>query len=291
MHEEKNIGGGAEYPGSDEQKISEMLLGLERVEAPKDFDFRLKARLANARPEQYRMPGLFPILKYAMPLALFLVVGAGVMLNGWYANWQAPNVAVADVSGEEESSGQSAVNTSQLLVPGTPSPSIPALPANRVVPNTTGPLLAVSGPSSEIRENPGPRIPVRSEPTPSGGSRLMGGGNENIEIRLPKGFEANNTNTSLVKEPVLPVKPIAVIDALRSIGIEANLESGKWIVKAVKEAELAGRMGMKAGDQIESIDGGTIDGGTVFNSGSFKVKTIRVRRSGSSIDLEMPKPE
>lgn len=54
-HENNNIGGRAEHPGSDEQKISQLLGGLKRVEAPPDFEFRLKAgSQMHGRPSEAR---------------------------------------------------------------------------------------------------------------------------------------------------------------------------------------------------------------------------------------------
>lgn len=278
-HENKNIGGGQAHTEPDERKVAEMLGGLKRVEAPGDFDFHLKARILKTRPADYRRASLLPILKYAMPMALFLVVGAGLVLNGWYTNWRSPDLTVS--TGEADNKDP---------VPVAPdSGSVPiSVPSAEVQPSRAAPLpqLAVKAPSSVPIVRPDRDDPVRGGAVSSGGSRLMGGGNENIEVRRERGFEANNSNTALVSSPILPVKPVTIRDALRSIGIEAELENGTWKVSTVKTTEIAGRMGVRPGDRVESIDGQAIDGSTTYKDGAFKVKSMRVTRDGKATDLE-----
>ena len=86
-------------------------------------------------------------------------------------------------------------------------------------------------------------------------------------------------------------KPVALPDALQSIGIEVELEENKWKVKSVKGSTIGEMLGVKAGDKLESIDGQVLDNKTVFKDGSFKVKTIRVRRGETAVDLQMKKPQ
>jgi len=288
-HEEKNIGGGAEHPGSDEQKISILLSGLQRVEAPKDFDFHLKARIANAKPEEYRKSGLLPILKYAMPLALLLVVGAGIMVNSSYVNWQTPTVA------------------------GGPAPSRTDVPQQALQPESGTDGQAASTPETKVPvvdPNLEPGMELAAQP-PAGGSNDFGLP-KTATPRAPAGFSADkglkpaptpvippefrtgNINTSSNRSIVpigMAAKPLSVRSALESIGVEADIDENKWKVKSVKDSTIAAQMGLKAGDKIESIDGKAIDDKTVYKDGSFKVKTIRVRRGEAAVDLELPKPK
>ena len=70
-----------EVLNADEQNVARLLLGLKRVDAPKDFDFHLKARIANATPAVLRPVRFFPVLKYGVPLALFLLIGERVRID------------------------------------------------------------------------------------------------------------------------------------------------------------------------------------------------------------------
>ncbi len=62
----------------DRQKLRQMIAGLEAIEAPGDFDFRLRARLANLRDERVSAFSSFgfglPSIALAV-LAILLVVG------------------------------------------------------------------------------------------------------------------------------------------------------------------------------------------------------------------------
>ncbi|MEO7673391.1 MAG: hypothetical protein ABIU09_04855 [Pyrinomonadaceae bacterium] len=93
-YENKNkLAGETEILSSDEQNVSRLLSNLKRVDAPKDFDFHLKARIANASPADYQTVRLFPVLKYAFPLALFLLIGGAFILNSSFSGWNVPAVA------------------------------------------------------------------------------------------------------------------------------------------------------------------------------------------------------
>jgi len=288
-HEHKNIGGGAEHPGSDEQKISALLSGLQRVEAPKDFDFHLKARIANAKPADYQKAGMFPILRYAMPLGLFLAVGVGVMVNSSYNSWQTPTVADGSMppnNGAVTATGPAPTDSNEIVVPT--ADLTPAVgPDGQRSPQLAGQPGAVQGSSRDIVERgmPAPIVPpgfsadrtVRPAPTPI----------------IPPEFRGNSNSTTIstVAPPEMASKPVALADALQSIGIEVELEENKWKVKSVKGSTIGELLGVKAGDRLESIDGRAVDDKTVYKDGSFKVKTIRVRRGETAVDLQMKKPQ
>mgnify|MGYP003536088986 CR=1 FL=1 len=97
-------------------------------------------------------------------------------------------------------------------------------------------------------------------------------------------------NLPLVREPPREKERGAVIGcriaSIEVVGIEAELENGTWKVSTVKTTEIAGRMGVRPGDRVESIDGQAIDGSTTYKDGAFKVKSMRVTRDGKATDLE-----
>jgi len=66
----------------DRLKLRQMIAGLETVEAPGDFDFRLRARLANLRAER---PAAFSSFGFGLPsialVVLAMLVGVGLYLR------------------------------------------------------------------------------------------------------------------------------------------------------------------------------------------------------------------
>lgn len=270
-HEKQNIGGGAEHPGSDEQMIAQILGDLRRVEAPSDFEFRLKARIANAKPSESRPASLFPVLKYAVPLALLLFVTAGVILNSTY-NRPVDNGAVAaidapapepekQVSTEAEPAGNS---LNSILADGRDQgtaerPKTPAVPGGPV----RNPEVA-TGPRSE-----GPRV------------RIFTGGNDRLP-RVPKEFTVT-PNPSLTNTNQASAKSDDVRQALSSIGVAVELEGGAWQVRSVGPGR-GSELGVRPGDRVEAIDGQRINADTAFRDG-FRLTTMTVRRDGVELEL------
>lgn len=264
-HEENNIGGGAEHPGSDEQKISQMLGGLKRVEAPKDFDFHLKARIANGRPEEVRHASLFPILKYALPLALFLFVGAGLIMYSSYGDWS-NGPAVVETGGPSDPRSSNSVTAVQP--PQTTE--TPFAPVAETRPGTDPNIQAGS-------QSKKPVVGGRSIDFTSGGSRSLPPGGSTDRTG------GNATPPSLLQKGSQKDKYTAV-EGLALLGIEANFANGRWNVKSVKANEVADLIGVRADDKLVAIDGKPIDDKTEF-IGKVEASTIRVIRGGETMDL------
>lgn len=71
----------SEILSADDEKLRGMCANLKRVSAPKNFDMRVKARIAAHQPQPFRSP-FFGFLKVAAPLALLMVVlGVVVSMN------------------------------------------------------------------------------------------------------------------------------------------------------------------------------------------------------------------
>jgi len=66
----------------DRQKLRQMIAGLETVEAPGDFDFRLRARLANLRAERV---SAFSSFGFGLPsialVVLVILLGVGIYMR------------------------------------------------------------------------------------------------------------------------------------------------------------------------------------------------------------------
>src|SRR3982751_2593621 len=111
---------------ADDAKVARLLAGLKRVEAPANFEFRLKARLANAtRPA--RGFGFVPsFVKYAAPVALVAAVSSVLFLNS--SNSPESNVSTAGVLPQ--------INVSEIADP----PVAAFAPPAAVEPQTVGPV-------------------------------------------------------------------------------------------------------------------------------------------------------
>ncbi len=270
-HETNNIGDRAEHPGSDEQKISAMLTGLKRVEAPKNFDLHLKARIANARPSAYRRSSLLPILKYAVPLGLFLVVGAMVLAVSSYNSWEAPTVIVQ--APEAVPAPQPSV---AVKMPDVPAPS----------------SVAGAEPREEPRE-PAVEIPRLASAEPKRVTTRREGRSVDFTSATEDPISSNSAlkAVKVAPTPITPrgmLKPMTIDAALDVIGVEADFAGGLWNVKAVKSNGIADQIGVKPGDKLKAIEGRQLDEKTEFES-ALNVSTIQVVRDGKTLDLSVRK--
>jgi hypothetical protein len=265
MKNEGYIGkqGETEVLGADEQKISDLLGGLKRVDAPANFEFRLKSRIANTRPEDLR-PRLIPVLGYAAPLVLVLIVGTYLVVTGVYTVDQN---SVADVE-----QAQPVADLTESTLPN------PAPVAENEQPAPNNELQAASREETTVgnteRISDTPKVPKkvsRSDDDP-GGSFDTGLGSP--KVILPKSLSPN--------EPAR----ISIREILSTIGVQAAFDGGSIKVSSVVENNRAGRSGIEAGDILETINGRPVTGATMFDS-PFTATSVGVRRGGKSIQITL----
>ncbi|MGB7208293.1 MAG: PDZ domain-containing protein [Pyrinomonadaceae bacterium] len=279
---EKNIAGETEMLSSDEQNVSRLLSNLKRVDAPKDFDFHLKARLANASPGDYRPVRLFPILKYVLPLALFLFVGAAFVLTNSYTG---VNVSVVEPPDAPVTSmGVNSVQKQQTVVNNDPT----RVPENILVENPqANTRLLVTEQTKE------PKLPRSNRPEVGnrngGGSYVTTARNATAPISAPVIADSNSNSVRNPGNPG-PSIPLQFRQMLVSLGIDASDAGDKtWKVMRLAKDGIAERSGLQVGDMMEAIDDKPI---TPLYDGSFSVKSISVRRDDKvvKIDIQPNKP-
>ena len=118
----------------DRKKLRQMIAGLETVEAPGDFEFRLRARLANQRAERVSALSGFGFGLPSIALAvLALVIGVGIYMRATtdspieepLAQSEAPKTAEpVAVPVAVPSASPDYVNTTELSAAGSREPSI-----------------------------------------------------------------------------------------------------------------------------------------------------------------------
>lgn len=262
---------------ADEAKARQMLSGLKRVEAPKNFGHAVQARIANARPEDFRAPGSSLVfLRYAMPLALVLLVVGGFVINGLYSVNDNSVPAVAE---------------SQLALP------VP------VVPQSTAPANETASTTNEPQTGPEDRTPVIPDPEllaaqprtrkerRAANSGNTGGGSFDSTL------ESRPTIINVSRRPESPAAPpkagqmgpagqISVRQVLEFAGIQAEFSREGWKIGSVTTHSISARSGLKAGDLIEAINGLPVTDGTQF-SGGLAVKNLRIKREGKTLDIDL----
>jgi len=257
------------------------------IDAPKNFDFRVKARIAAAKPSDFQ-PKFAPILRYVLPLsAIVLVLGllassttlffGGNNNSSEVAAIVPPMPVVADVP--------PSVLSNPVITDSNSARSLPSEPmfaetANLNVrpPNNRREVSYVA--ANSTRKVPAAPL-VKTSKNDIGGSRTSTYSvppvlTETGSNKTP-GISLNSDNNSV------PVSKEAIWSL---IGVEIVSENGARKVKAVKQSSSAARSGVKIGDVIEAMNGEKLSAQPLSGE-RIEVKTLTVLRGAERVEISL----
>ncbi len=278
-----------EILSAEDEKISRLIGGLKRVEAPKDFDFRLKARIAKGKPANSGSR-LLPALRYVLPLSLAAFVFAFLVLNTVYFvdNQSVPTVAEANLPTAFQN--KNLPGTEILTAPESVKPADSIEPEKNLIAEVVAPKKVkpkesiISGTQfAAVKSNKTSPVVTSSQ------SEEKGGGSRDtalssVESIKPKGLDARNT---LENSPVLQNKtPLTTGQILSQLGIETISENGRRKVKSVTGTSLGDTSGVKVGDIIEAIDGEKISDAPL-SSRTIEVRKLTITRGSEKIEISL----
>ena len=185
------------------EEIGRLIGGLKRVEAPKDFDFHVRARIAKGRPVEQTRSWLPASVRYAAPLVLVLAIGGYVGFRTTYSTDQAavPVVAPAPV----ETASQPVV---LAVDPGASREVVAELPSSQTVaevkPSETGNKVTKTGQKTPV---------TNSKTEKPGGGSYDTASREPDTIRQP---DIDDNEPAPAKKVIVPVSQF-----LSSVGVNA----------------------------------------------------------------------
>ena len=246
----------------ENERVSNLLGSLTRVEAPGDFDFHVRSRIAKGRPVDRKAVLLPGWVRFAVPLVLLLFVGGYFGFRAIYSPITLTDQPIAAVPATNI---QPDVQTS-----------------TQVTEPLTNTMLAVQRDEKLPEANAKTKVasPDKLVARTGSSNKNFGGGS----------FDA----TRLISKPKVLKKlkdlenpgSIPAKDMLMQLGVEAAYSNSSWKVGGVKQNSMAERSGLKAGDVIEAINEQDLTEKTSFGS-PFNGKSIRVRRDGKSVQIEL----
>ncbi len=257
----------------DENKISEMLGELKLVKAPRDFDHRLKARIASSSPGGHGSGGFFHILRYALPLCLFLIIGAAVIWNS----------SLSVVQSDIPSISESTKPIGQVL----PNQDMPA-DTNHGVTETAGTRMQAASNLIVNSARKAGKLPELNNKKVSGpeGLSIDKALTQAPKTILPRGFSSEPLRPKFVPRGFDNKRQFTESDVLGTLGIEAVFDGGRWKVTSVVNNSPADHAGIRTDDQIEAIDGQTLENKKLF-TGGFSIKTIMVVRESKNLTIDL----
>lgn len=248
----------------NERAVSNLLGSLPHVSPPGDFDVRVRARVARGKSVTSGWSWR-PIFAAAVPLCLLLAIG------GYFGLRNTETVVENAV-----------VATRALSTPVTA-----AISQNVAVSNVADPVepdkLVAKMPVAVDRIAP----PARSIETKPAGGSIDRAVTESVP-RYPRGLSPNTRSITRPKdfEPSVQMSAKSIFEQL---GVDAEYTSSGWKVSGVKANSAAERVGLKAGDVVESINDRTVTERTTFK-GNFSGKNMLLSRDGKKIEVDLSKP-
>ncbi len=271
----------------EDEKVRQMIGDLKRIDAPKDFDFRLKARIANATSTDFQ-PRFLPVLRYVLPLSAILVISVFVVLNGLYfPDSQAvspvaesiPQTQTEQVSplimpfADEQVANVSNFAKEKALVTDI---------SNRKIEKAKEKVIEKKAPLVAIKKTPTEIVPKENVKDGKGGSLDSAG--TLPSVFTPLGINSNKTFENL-PNPQIP-KPLNAQEILSQLGIEAIFTDASWKVKSVKQHSPAEGSGVKVGDVIEAIDGEKLTDKPLIAK-TVEVKKLMILRGAEKIEIPL----
>lgn len=270
---------------ADEKKISEFVAALERVSAPNDFEFRLKARIANGEKESYQA-GYWQWLRYLLPIGASAFVLAFVLYGTNFFAPSTPTEQAVDV----EPNKSAEVVTKPIETP-----------SNTIVAATNSNENEDFSANSAGRKNLPPknaenkaifisdRTNLKKKELPKKSIEENGGGSRDSavttpSVKLPEGLNPDKE----LKNPQDAVNSQAFTakEILKDIGLETASENNKLKVKSIIQNSPAGLSGVEVGDIIEAIDEQKINGNSNLRNFSG-VKKLTVSRDGKTTIIDL----
>jgi hypothetical protein len=266
-----------EISSAEEDQLREICRSLKKVDAPKDFDFKLKARIASTNAGRFQ-PRFGFAFRYALPALLALTFVLGLLVyNGGFLSSNNPVVAESSLVPQNTVSPQNTALSNPVSPARNPNESLAVLPSNQNLPKVPASEFSLRNPKkpeTEKKAKSDNRISTFSEDKTF----------RNIEVLTPRDFEQKvpPQNLQTIERP----SPIPVKAIFSLMGINADFENGKWTVKSVTANSLGESSDVKANDIIEAIDAQPLSAETVFNRIN-NAKTITVTRRGEKLQLRL----
>ncbi len=234
-------------PETEHIEVGRLIGTLGRVQAPKDFDFQVRARIAIGKPQEKRASWFPATVRFAAPLGLLLAVGGYVGYNSVYSTDVASVPVVAYAPAEPGSPVNNPVAQDQ-----------PVVNTEVIADQTLAEAKPETTPDRILKT--GQKTPAVTEPK----NEKPGGGSYDTAATDSKKINAPDID-DLAPAPKRVL--ISAKDFLSSIGVSASSTGTGGRIQSVGGSAAA--VGIMVGDVIESI--------------SVQTRTIRVTRDGKSL--------
>lgn len=260
-----------------EKNIAEMLSSLKRVEAPTDFDTRVRARIASGRVSEGAGAWTANLIRIGAFAAVAVVIAFGSYFVLTSINTGQNDVpSIAETRSERQTpiveQPSSNIETSQ-------STNLTTIKSDELVAENINPSVTNNN-SKPNRSNSVDSDTAKDRPSDGSMEIALSAANK----INPRGLNPNAKIPANAKG-VDPNARINVSQILEFIGVKATWAGDGWRVDSVAANNIADRSGIKTGDVVEAINGQAVDNKTTFPA-KFDGKSLRIRRDGASVQVD-----
>ncbi len=236
---------------AEDAEIGGLLKRLDRIEAPKDFNARVMARVAAGRPHERRAVYWW-FSRIALPVTGLAVFAFMI----WFASVPAPG------------------DLDVAAVPETRSSSVPSVKVDETVPSEPE-----DRPVEDNSQKP-KATTNRVEPTPETRPSSRDFAVTEGAAKTPQ--TSSNSNRPGFSDPVV----FEIREVLRDLGLETEESGDNLVVRSVRANSVAKRSGILEGDRIETMDDRRITKNTQFNS-KVEFRTLTVFRNRTRVVIAL----
>lgn len=269
----------------EDDRLSKVLAGIPRVEAPANFEQKVMNRIRAGEEPVRSEAAMWPWMKLALPVLALLFVGAFLYLSGMFST----NVSDLPLRAEVE------VDDPPPLLSDVPvieadradDANVVATAADRGQPS------AFERPVERARQNISVRPPqnTRRRNVPDN----VGGGSVDRAITAAPDVRASNTNANANANFFTPLEDtpeferqagMSAKDIFELMGMSVSYDGRGWHVRSVDPVGAGKRSGVQEGDVIIAVDDTLLNERMELN-GSVAFKTVRVLRDGKEVTLSV----
>lgn len=262
----------------DELAVANLIGGLPKIEAPTDFDVKVRARIAERRSAA---PKGIAWLRLALPVVGLALV-AGIFLFASY--WRLGD-DLAVVAEPERIEPAPARPETPVVASNAPTANLQNVdrvaPAN--APISTAP--AASRPPEETNHGGKPSGPSEAAVVDDGA------GSRDTSLRPPRSIEVPSevrSSTGAASNDAWKRKErsavgVSLVQALSFVGVRVESAGGQIVVSSVSPKGAGEVSGLRTGDVIEAVNDRPASATEEFS----EIKTVTVSRGGQRIVLRL----
>ena len=271
-------------------RVWQAIDGFAPVDAPNDFNFRVKARIANAEPNDFQ-PRFFPVLRYVLPLSAVGLILAFVVFNGIFSIDDKTVSPIAENKFQTLDKKENLAASSSTVEQVTDDSQSPKIEQS-IAGNPNTPTFENKKELKMPQDKPrfvAAKFAKKPQVKTPGNSRENSGGSQLNAVSQPRILTPKGLNpTQKIETPsnFEKINPMTAGQILSELGIETVLENGKWEVKSVKQNSVGERSRVKVGDLIEAIDGEKLTG-EPKRAKTIEGKKLTVLRGAEKIEISL----